>query len=454
MTNQPENLLPPHDADAEVAYLSSLLHCEDIPSRRKLRGLARAEDFFSPQHGRAFALISRFVDADKPIDAALFMGAVRDEGILADVGGLPFVATLLEAMPTSADAGFYLTHGASYAERITGHSARRRAITEARRLLTDLMQPRSSEAAEAIIQRAITALWGTTTRQNKVEVFKLEQILHEWIDERSEKKSPALMTGCEKLDQYAGIFGFGKYTILAGRPSMGKSTAMRWLLGRWAWEGATVGLVACEEDRRKIAGNYLADGSEIHNDRLAYGALGADDWLKITSAVGTMSAWNWYGVDTAFTLAEVSTAVEKLATEFKCKVIGVDHLHLIALDRRGENEQREIKEISAKLKELAKRFGVVLIAAAQLSRPMKTAGIPPAPTLTDLRASGAIEEHADAAIFLHRVDYYRASKADKDNVCQFIIAKNRNGRRGMVKLRAQLEHQRFVDDLPFDMEGE
>jgi replicative DNA helicase len=442
MTNAPDNLAPapPHDVDAEAAYLGSLVTCDDPAARRRMRRMLRPADFFDAAHAKVFEVAAGMVDAGRPLDAVTLAAAMRDAGDLAEIGG---AATLVDLF---VDRVFTWRHGETYGAKVAAYAARRRGIRVADRLSRDLYQPADDEAADARIQRAIGELWQTASPRSKVEVFSLEDILHQWVEDRQAKRSPALLSGCDPLDQYAGIFAFGKYTVLAGRPSMGKSTALRWLLGQWARAGTPVGLVACEEDRKKIAGNYLSADTSIENDHLAYHDLSAGDWAGVLAAVGRMAGWPWYGVDTAFTLNEVATAVEMLATEKKCRVIGVDHIHLIRLEQKTESEQREVKEISQRLKELAKRFDVVLIAAAQLSRPQKQQGIPPPPCLTDLRSSGAIEEHADAAIFLHREDYYRPN-GPKDDLCQWIIAKNRNGKRGIRTLRAELKHQRYVEVL-------
>jgi replicative DNA helicase len=227
---------------------------------------------------------------------------------------------------------------------------------------------------------------------------------------------------------------------------MGKSTMVRWLLGEWAKAGTRCGLIAVEEGRQKIAGNYISSEASMENHIVAYRDWGAPEWEEATNAVSSMVGRPLFCVDSAFKLEEVSAAFERLATEKKCQVIAVDHIHLIRMDKAGETEQREIKDISARIKELTKRFNVVGIALAQLHRPADKSRIPVPPTLTDLRASGAIEEHCDSAMFIHREDYYRRGES-KTNECNIGIEKNRNGRTGNCTLRAELQYQRFSDAM-------
>jgi replicative DNA helicase len=429
--------MPPHDAESERAFIGSLLIGDDDGARRKLRHLLKPEDFFVRANGQVFSVVARMIDTDKPIDLVTVATALQEAKCLDGEEGAAFVAGLFDTVPSTSHAEFY-------ANRVTNYSARRRGISEASKLMRDLYEQQPDEKANARIEQTIGELWKTRTGQTRIKAQSMEEILHAWVEQRQQKKSAALMTGVPSLDEFTGIFAFGQYTILAGRPSMGKSTALRWLLSLWASQKWPVGLVACEENQSKIAGNYISSDASIDNDYLAYRDLSGDDWKRIVQSVGRMSAWPFHLVDTAFTLSEVVAAVELLATERNCRIIGVDHIHLIRSDRYYDNEQREVKEISQRLKEVAKKYDVILIAAAQLSRPMKHAGIPPPPTLTDLRSSGAIEEHADAAIFLHREDYYRV-EGPKDHLCQWIIAKNRNGRRGKRILRAELNHQRYAE---------
>ncbi len=426
---------PPHSLDDEAACIGSVMLCDDPTQQRRLRAMLSRDDFFHPDHAAIFDCVGSLIDADKPVDTVTVRAALRDRGVLEEVGGVQHLAKIIGTVPT-------WRHGEHYARRVQGMAIRRQAIKRCESLAERLHQPAELEHAEQTVQRCISDLWRLLTRRSRVQVFSMESMLLTWIERRQEKGPPCLLSGIDVLDEFAGIFALGGYTILAGRPSMGKSTFLRWLLGQWAAAGTPVGLVACEEDQNKIAGNYLSAETGMENDAVAYRDLGQGQWNQIMDATAGLAQRPWFGVDSAFTLNEVSTAIEMLVMEHSCKVIGVDHLHLIRLEQRMENEQREIKEVSRRLKELAKQHGVVLIAAAQLSRPAEKVAVPKPPTLTDLRASGAIEEHADAVLLLHREDYYRPRET-ATRECDVIVAKNRNGKRGTCVLTAELERQRF-----------
>lgn len=425
----------PFDLDVEQCFLGSLLLREDEAGRRRLRASLSRDDFYLPQHATIFDGACVLIDGDKPVDGTALRAVLKQKGFLEEIGGESYIGQILCKVPSHL-------HGEHYAAILEELSLRRQGVSVGQALAARLMRPAMEETATAVIATAIKRASEIQQRRSRTEVFSLGDIVAEFLSAKDDKEPAALLTGIPSLDEFCGLFGFGKYTIIGGRPSMGKSSAVRWLLGVWAKAGARVGLVAVEEDRRKIAGNYLSDVSGIENHIIAYHDFTPGIAAMATDAACQLAGYHWFGVDTAFSLSEVSAAVERLVVEKQCRIVAVDHIHLIRSDHRSENKEREISDISAKLKELGKRHGIVLIAAAQLSRPADKVRIPPAPTLTDLRQSGGIEEHADAVLFLHREDYYRRNEAP-DHCCEFIIAKNRNARVGSTNLCEELKFQRF-----------
>jgi replicative DNA helicase len=434
------NQIPPSDVTAERCLLSSIMLFQDVSAQAKLIKRVRPDSFFLEDHRIIFSEIAQMSRAGRDIDFVSVLAELRNADRLENIGGEDHLKKILFASPS------YL-HGETHAAIVLDLAARRGGWRIAEKMQAKLSEAMDGEAAKVLIQSAITELWEVSNADRRTVAFSLEEILHQFLEEKQQKKAPALLTGISSLDDYAGIFSFGKYTIVAGRPSMGKSTFVRWLLMEWARHGTPVGLVAVEEDRKKIAGNYLSAESGIENHVVAYRDWNGAQWDSASKAVGNLSSRKWFGVDTAFTLDEVSTAIEMLATEKGCKVVAVDHIHLVTPDHRSENEQREIKEVSKRMKELAKRYNVVLVAAAQLSRPFEKTRVPSPPALTDLRGSGGIEEHADAVLLLHREDYYRKGEA-KTHECQVGIEKNRNGEIGRCTLIEDMSHQRFFEAQP------
>ena len=256
-----------------------------------------------------------------------------------------------------------------YAARVKEIAIRRAAITVCYKTAAAMYENLTPEEAVSKINATIKGLWRLSQTGSDLKIFSLEETLHEFLASKEQKKPSALLTGINAMDEFSGAFSFGGYTIIAGRPSMGKSTLLRWLLGQWSRCGTRTGLIAVEESRSKIAGNYISSEASLENHVVAYRDWSEIEWATASAAVGRMAGWPWFGVDAAFRLDEVCSAFEMLAMEKKCQVIAVDHIHLIRLDHHMDSDVREKSEISGRLKELAKRFNVVLIALAQLHRP-------------------------------------------------------------------------------------
>lgn len=430
--------LPPHDIEAEKCYLASLMLEPDNVAKKKMRHLVSRDVFYLTDHAILFDAIAERVDSGKAVDAVLVRADLVAKNLYEEIGGKEYLAEVLGSVPTSA-------HGEHYAQIVNDRAMRRNAISKAMELIRRMYAPADDVTANGAIKAAARSLIGITNEHKRIDIFSMADMLDQFITSKEEKKPAALLTGIPTLDKYVGVFSFGKYTVFGGRPSMGKSTALRWLLGQWSRQGTPCGLIAIEEDRHKIAGNYLSSESGILNHRVANDDFNTEQWAEIMRAASTLSPQPWWGVDSAFSLTEVTHAFERLYEEKGCKVIGVDHIHLITPDRKSDNEQREVKEISNRLKELGKKTGVVMVVAAQLSRPADKVRKPARPTLTDLRASGAIEEHADGVILLHRPSYYEPEKRHVVCDCEWIIAKNRNGERGLEVLTAELQYQRFKE---------
>lgn len=426
----------PHDADAEAAAVGSFAMADEVTQRRIRLRLAPS-DFYVPAHGLVYAAACTLLDAGRPLDAVTLGAALRESGRLPEVGGIGGLVELLGTVPNPM-------HGEHYADKVFAYSQRRQAIRAMRAAAARLEGDVTEAEVAAVIRGGASSLVGIANRHGNVSVWSLEEAVHGWLDRREQGHQPALETGIGALDAYVGVFRFGGYTLVGGRPSQGKSTLVRWLLGEWARAGTPVGIVALEEDRDKIAGNYLSAETGIENDHLAYHKLGTAETGAVLRAIPKLAAMKWHGCDTAFTLSEVSAAVETLAVEKGCRVIAVDHIHLVQHEGRAESRNVALTEMSGALKRLARLHNVVLVVAAQLSRPPKQQGIPDPPKLTDLRESGSLEQDADAVLMVHREDYYRPRETPTHAV-EIGIEKNRNGKRGVAVLREELMYQRFAE---------
>ena len=267
------------------------------------------------------------------VDSLLLRAELKARGIWDEVGGRDNVASIVMSVPGTGAMGEH------YAGIVKEKAMRRDTAQKvARDIAGRLAKPRTDETAATVIQGAIGELWNIAQRRSGMKSFSLAEIMANVLARKREGRMPALLTGIDSLDQFPGIFGFGKYTIVGGRPGMAKHIrplAVAALVnGRHALRARGGG-----RGPREDGGNYLSSFSEIENARIAYGHLHSDEMERLDAIVQEHAETPLFGFDEAFTLAEVGSAVERLVTDHKCQVVAVDHIHLITPDRRSENGQ-------------------------------------------------------------------------------------------------------------------
>lgn len=434
--------LPPNSIEAEMCYIASLMLWDDPIARRRIRHLLCKDDFYQADHAEIFSVICSLIDADKAVDAVIVREALSARGILDEIGGTAYLGQILSSVPSAA-------HAEHYASIVRDRALKRKAISTGNEMLRRMYAPMDDSQTENAIRSFGEGLLEVVNSGSQIKVWTMAEMTDAFVAEKESGKKVAVLTHLATLDRFVGIFAYGTQTIIAARPSMGKSTFARWLAGVWASAGERVGLISLEEGWRKIAGNYLSDAADIENMHLAYEELTEADWRAVAIGRGKIDDLPIFTVDNAVTLPQVLSAYELLHYKYKCRIIITDHLHLVANDtRRFENTEARVSNTSEVLKNVAKKLDVSGITLAQLNRPEKGKIVPNKPCMTDLRASGAIEQNADAILFLHREEYYTRPPEDElTGKTDVIIAKNRNARVGETVLKMEPQYQRFVDDL-------
>ena len=240
-----------------------------------------------------------------------------------------------------------------------------------------------------------------------------------------------------------GLHG-GELVIVGARPSMGKSAFGLNITGYAGTQaGRSVAYFSLEMPNDQLAMRLLCSDARVDMQAVRHGSLHDEDWVKLSAALGPLAASNIYMDDTSgITPSQLRSRCRRLKMERGLDMVVVDYLQLMSADGRVENRQNEVSEISRNLKSIAKELGVPIVALAQLSR----AGAQRSdkrPILSDLRDSGAIEQDADVIMFLHREEYYDPNTEDK-NIAEVIVAKQRNGPLGTVKLAWLGQYTRFA----------
>lgn len=432
--------LPPHSIEAEKCFLGSCMLLTDAVERREARTLVDEDDFYQADHSIIFRVFAKNVDRDRPIDAVIMREELGQIGLLEEVGGTAYLGEILNGVPSAA-------HFRHYANLIRTKSLQRKTISVANDLLRRMYEPIEADILPEVIRKGGESLFGAIHAQSDIRVYSMPEMTEAFVDDKEAKKSPSQLIGIEQLDKYPGIICYGQQTVIAGRPSMGKSVFTRFILGELAAAGTPCGLISIEETIRKIAGNYLSAASEIENDVLAYSELSSNQWQRVQNARADINGWPLYVVDNVVSIMDVLAAYEMLVYKYKCRVVAVDHLHLISnRTAKFDTGEAKVSDSSERLKHVCKKTNTAELLVAQLSRPSdKTKLIPPKPTLADLRQSGAIEQNADAAVLLHRDEYYTKPRIeDFTGATDIIIAKNRNGKTGIERMIMSSQFQKFI----------
>jgi replicative DNA helicase len=441
--------LPPMAIDAEQSLVASVMLMGDtLIQARKIFDQVRDSDFAQADHGYMFGVLRELCSRNVRFDAVTMRAELVKRRILEEVGGTEYIAKMLNVMPSYA-------HVEHYMKIVIDLSRERQAITVANELIQQLNQPTRMTDRIGIISDASNKLRRICEPAAKLETVSLESAVMDFVEAAEHGGAEAIDTGFADLDRdYRGVLTIGGYTIVAGRPSMGKSTWVRDMIRNRAASGIKCGLIAREERTHKIAGNYLSSVSMIENSKVANPPWAEFEYKEIYRAVGVLAKLPLWINDSSRTIEEVVTVAEMMALDKGCKIVAVDHLHLIATRQFYEKKIDKLTDISQALKDCFKRLGIVGVVAAQLRRPPSANGEPGPPELDDLRECGALEEHADAVLMLHRDDYYNRNTENykPDGLCQIGICKNRNGAVGRIKLQADLAHQRFVD-APAEVSG-
>lgn len=423
----PFDRIAPHSIEAEQCVLSSLMLAggDDKLFEATRRPLCR-DAFFQPDHQILFDIVCALRNDRKAIDAVTVREELVKRQLLEEVGGTVYLGQCINALPSAG-------HGPHYAAIVREKYVLRECVREANEIIQSAYQPHDDQWGIAIAQRAVRAYSSLAATGVADRVHTLAQAMQEVFDELDSNKSPRIKTDLIELDSLIGGVPLGKFTLIGGRPGMGKSQLAKQIMRNVAKTGMPVGLVTVEEDRRKVAQNCLSAGSGVDNNRIAYHQLMRDDKSALVDAFRRLARLPFYICDEPVRLDEVEASVTMLALEHGCKLIAVDYLQLI--EGEGENENREITMVSRTLKRTFKRLDVAGLVAVQLNRGNEMHGVR-YPTLRDLRGSGSLEQDGDLILMLHREDYYHRDEEGymPTKKIEAIVAKNKDGCAGIVPL--------------------
>ena len=430
----------PQSLEAEQAVLGSML----IDSRcvGDVVGILKPEDFCLRQNQEIYETIYRMFSYSQPIDVVTVLGKLKENGFYDEASTPGYMRQLMEITPTAANVKHYAG--------IVRDKSLLRALCRTASDITE-MAMKEEGPASAILDNAERKVFGLRRGNADDELERIGTImvkLFGHLNELSQSDSefPGVPCGLRDLDKKINGLNKSDLIIIAARPGMGKTTLALNILANVAKATRkTVAFFSLEMSREQLASRLLSCESAVDNYKLSTGKLDTEDWEKIGVASAAL----------AQTDIRVSDNPTVSVTEMNALCRRLDNLGLIIVDylqlmtradkdsRSAENRVNVVAEISRALKIMAKDLDVPVICLSQLSRASESR-TDKRPLLSDLRESGAIEQDADQVIMLYRDDYYNPNSAEQ-NVCECIVAKNRHGEPGTVKVQWMPQFFSFSD---------
>lgn len=435
--------LPPQAIEAEQSILGSMMLdnrvIDDISSELEVR------DFYRSDHQTIFNEIVNLDGKGDAADVVTVAESLTHLGELDQVGGLAYLSSLVKNTPNSGNVK-------SYAKIVSDRAILRRLIDSANDIITKAYQPEGKKPEE-ILDFAESVIFeiAKNNTQAKAGFRKIDDLLSEAVDKieelfKTKQTVTGVATGFTDLDaQTSGMQG-GDLVVVAGRPSMGKTSFSMNLIEYAAInQDLPVAVFSMEMPGAQLATRMLASLSRVNSTKLRTGQLDNDDWPKLTSTIGILNQKNIYIDDTpALSPIEVRTRARRLATEHEhgLGMIMLDYLQLMrGNDGTNDNRTTEISNITRSLKGLAKELDCPIIVLSQLNRSLEQRPNK-RPVMSDLRESGAIEQDADIIMFIYRHEVYEP-ETDQKGTAEIIIGKQRNGPIGTVRLAFLGEFTRF-----------
>ena len=426
--------IPPHSQEAESSVLGGLLL--DNNSWDKVADLLAEADFYRYEHRLVFASITSLVNANRPADVITVFEQMQSQGKAEEIGGLAYLNSLAQYVPSSANIR-------RYAEIVRERSILRKLVSVSDEIATSALNTNGRPVTN-ILDEAEQKIFsigeeGSRMRQGFQSMDKLVVQLLDRVEEMSKNPNDitGVPTGFFDLDRMTSGMQAGDLLVLAARPSMGKTALAINIAEHVALhEDLPVAVFSMEMGASQLAIRIVGSIGRIDQGRLRTGKLIDDEWPRLSDAIERLRTVSLSIDETpGLTTSELRASARRLARSCgKLGLVVVDYLQLMSGSGGGDGENRatELGEISRGLKMLAKELQCPVIALSQLNRGVEQR-TDKRPMMSDLRESGAIEQDADVIMFIYRDDYYNKDSKEP-GVAEIIIAKQRNGPTGTVKL--------------------
>ncbi len=437
--------VPPHSIEAEQSILGGLLI--DNKAIDRIAGQVSASDFYRNDHRIIFTHISKLIDNNDPADIVTVAESLEQNAELTKVGGVAYLGLVAENTPTASNI-------TGYAKIVRERSIMRNLVEVGSDIVESAFSPQGKDAQQLLDESESKIFQiadaGTSEKLGFVDIKELLPKAAQRIDDLYQLDDPNGVTGVPSgysdLDQKTAGLQPGDLIIIAGRPSMGKTSLALNIAEHVGMEaGLPVAIFSMEMGAAQLTMRLLGSVGKLDQHKMRIGQLEDEDWPKLTNALGVLNeAPIFIDEGSALNSYEVRARARRLhRQQGKLGLIVIDYIQLMssANEQSTENRATEVSEISRSLKALAKELNVPVVALSQLNRSVESRP-DKRPMMSDLRESGAIEQDADVIMFIYRDEVYNPETAEK-GVAEILLSKQRNGPTGTVKLTFLGQYTRF-----------
>ncbi|ACU69285.1 replicative DNA helicase [Catenulispora acidiphila DSM 44928] len=435
---------PPQDIPAEQSVLGGMLLSKDAIA--EVIEVIKAIDFYKPAHEAVFGAILELYGRGEPADPVTVAALLTKKGDINRIGGAPYLHTLINSVPTAANAGYY-------AEIVKERAVLRRLV-EAGTRIVQMGYSTDGSDVEQIVDAAQQEMYNVTEARTSEDFIPLADAMEGALDEiesisNRSGQMTGVPTGFHDLDALTNGLHPGQMVIIAARPAIGKSTLGLDLARSCSIKnGLTSVIFSLEMGRNEIIMRLLSAEARVALHHMRSGTMTDEDWARLARRMGPVSEAPLFIDDSPnMSMMEIRAKARRLKQRHDLQLVIIDYMQLMqhssSNSKRPDSRQQEVSEISRSLKLLAKELEVPVIAISQLNRGPEQR-TDKRPMMSDLRESGSLEQDADVIILLHREDAYerespRAGEAD------LIVAKHRNGPTANITVAFQGHYSRFVD---------
>lgn len=429
----------PHSIEAEQSVIGSMIM--DAQAIVVANEIVTVDDFYARQNGILFEAMVELYNEGKPVDLVTLQNHLKEKDVPEELSSVEFIRELLEAVPTSANVKHYAN--------IVKEKALLRNIIKVNEEIANTCYA-GNESVSQILDETEKRIFHLIQNRGGGDFVPIRQIVVDAltkIEQASKTKGnvTGIPTGFIDLDYKTSGMQPSDLVLLAARPSMGKTAFVLNLVDYMAFrKKITAAVFSLEMSKEQLINRLFALESHVNSQNIRTGNLSDSEWEKLIAGANVIGESSLIIDDTpGISISELRSKCRKYKLEHNLGIIIIDYLQLMTAGGRVESRQQEISEISRSLKALARELNVPVIALSQLSRAVEQRP-DHRPMLSDLRESGAIEQDADVVMFLYRDDYYNPDTEEKD-IAEIIIAKQRNGPTGTVKLAWLRDYTKFAN---------